>query len=196
VRSLAARENANATWYIYLSGTQYAFVNLQTLEALTMGDDEIYVTQTTTGELADASTLTPTAAQAEAQVSGYVATSATYNSYSPTAETLFNVETDMESQTTELGSPEVVLYCPCCTTGGFDTFKVGNITSPKTFTTDTWKTYNADQCYVESVSPSDLVYDIPKAGTGTVTVGVKPGKSVSTNSKLIMGCCYTGTKPP
>ena len=32
VRSLAASENANATWYIYLSGTQYAFVNLQTLE--------------------------------------------------------------------------------------------------------------------------------------------------------------------
>jgi hypothetical protein len=193
VQSMSASSNTNATWYIYKSGTQYAFVNLKTLQALTMGDDKVYVTQATTSQLANASTMTPTSTQAAAQVSGYVATTSTYNSYSPAATNLFTVETDMDKQTTQTGSPELVIYCPCCSTSPFDTFSIGTGSSPLTFQTDMWKTYNANQCYVESVDSNDLVFNTPTVSSGSISVSVQSGQTPPTNPGLVMGCCYTAT---
>jgi len=193
VQKLSSGKNLHSHWNIYASGTQWAFINRGSLLALSMGPDKVYVARAAKEDLADPNTMTPTDAQAQAEVEGYAAVGRAYNSYSPASDTLLNVAKDMQAEQTTPGDPEQLLYCPCCREGLFDTFGIGKIKVPSTVPVEAGKAFDASKCYVQSVDPLDRVYNPPVVSSKGLLISVKEGKAVSKDAGLTLACCYSPT---
>jgi len=196
VSSLSAGADVSATWLIYQSNSQWAFVNKMSLNALTVSTNAVYVLQTAPSDLANQQDNMPTAAAAAGQEVGFASAQEQYNPYSPSPGTLFTVIQNLTAHTgQQTGNPEVVLYCPCCAAGNFTTFDVGGLTGvPHTFTTDKSLTYTADQCYLDSATVPSDIFAAPVVAPGEITVTTQSGQMPTgpPNPSLVMACCFQG----